>query len=42
MDAIKVLLVFGANINSLNAQKQTPTDIADQAGNDDKVRVVTK
>ena len=28
LDCVKVLLVFGANVNSLNAKGQTPTDIA--------------
>ena len=37
-----MLLVFGANINSLNAHKLTPADIADRAGNDDKVLIFVK
>ena len=28
LDCVKVLLVFGANINFLNTKKQTPTDSA--------------
>ena len=29
---MKVLLVFGADVNSLNSRKQTPSDVAEQVG----------
>ena len=34
--------MFGANVNSLNTQKETPADLANQYGHDNMVKLYSR